>query len=385
MSSAGEALAAARPRLRDDIVLGPAVRSGPVLVHNVKDPVVGRYYQIGPREYFVMSRLDGSTSLEEIGVEYAAEFRRRLGDEQWRQILSTLAARRLLTGTEAPAGAADGASAVPGPAAEPDKRTLLNARVALLDPQRFFDRILPYLRPLFSAPFVVPALLAVAGLMVMVVVEAGTLAGEAKRLWEAPAAGVTVALILWLSVAVHEVAHGLTATHFGGGSSEIGVLWRFPVLAPYCRVSDVLLFRRRWHRVCTAFAGVFASLLVLLPVVPLYFLAPEDGVLRHAAAALLLFGTFSAVANFIPFLQLDGYFMLNHALGMQNLRVESYTFLKLWIGHVRRRDGAAALERYPRRTKIAYALYGVGSVIFGAVLACWFAIWLLTLAWGLLD
>ncbi|KAB2339978.1 M50 family metallopeptidase [Actinomadura rudentiformis] len=376
--TAASAMDAARPQLRGDIVLGPAVRSGAALVHNVKDPAAAKYYQIGPREYFIMTRLDGRTPLKRIGLEYAEEFDRRLGEEQWRQILTSLAGRRLLTGSGEVAAPGE---AGPAPASAPDRRTLLNARVTLFDPQRFFGRILPFLRFLFSAYFVVPALLAVTALQVLVAVKAGTLAGEARQLWEAPAAGLAVMLILWLSVAVHEAAHGLTATRFGGASTEIGILWRFPVLAPYCRVNDVLLFRRRWHRVCTAFAGLFASLLLMLPAAPLWMLAPEGSALRHAAAALLLFGSLSAVANLIPFLQLDGYFMLNHALGMQNLRLESYRFIRLALLHARQRDAGTAqrLKTYPRRVKLIYSLYGLGSIVFGAVLACWFAYWLLTL------
>lgn len=383
MTTAAGSAPAACPRLRGDVVLGPAVRSGAVLVHNVKDPAAGKYYQIGPREYFVMTRLDGRTPLDRIGLEYAAEFHRRLGEEQWRQILSTLARRRLLTGTEDPAAPPGGPPAATGVA----ERTLLNARVALFDPQRFFDRMLPILGFMFSAYVVVPALCAIAGLQVLVVARAGTLAGESRQLWDAPVAGLAVLLFLWLSVAVHEAAHGLTATNFGGASTEIGILWRFPILAPYCRVSDVLLFKRRWHRVCTAFAGVYTSLLLLLPVAPLWMLAPDGSALRHATAALLLFGSLSAIANFIPFLQLDGYFMLNHALGMQNLRSESYRYVKLRIRFLRHRDNDSArrLKTYPRGVKATYGLYGAGSVLFGAALVCWFAYWLLTRTANLLG
>jgi putative peptide zinc metalloprotease protein len=140
-------------------------------------------------------------------------------------------------------------------------------------------------------------------------------------------------------------------------------------------VNDVLLFRRRRHRVYTAFAGVFAGLLALLPVVPVWLFAPPESSLRHAASALLVFGSLAAVANFIPFLQLDGYFMLNHALGMQNLRIESYRFIGQLLRAPRRDGDSGVLARqaaYPGRVRAIYVLYAAGSALFGIALACWF-------------
>jgi putative peptide zinc metalloprotease protein len=77
--------------------------------------------------------------------------------------------------------------------------------------------------------------------------------------------------------------------------------------------------------------------------------------------------------------------MLNHALGMQNLRLESYRFIRLWLRHMRHRDDKTLLKSYPRPVKGAYTLYGLGSIAFGVVLACWFAYWLLTLVLDLLG
>lgn len=360
----------ARPQLRPDVLVGPAVRSGAVLVHNVKDARTGRYFQIGPREFFIVSRLDGNATLAQIGGEYAAAFGRRLDEQRWGQILRTLASRQLLTGlAEDPADGSGAAAPAP-----PQPRGPLYARLVLMNPGRRFAAAAPRLRFAFSPWFVVPALLAVLCVEVLVALAAPTLLGQARLLWDAPAAGIAVVVTLWLSVAVHEAAHGLTATHFGGTATEIGVLWRFPVLAPYCRTNDVLLFPRRRQRVATAFAGVFASLLLLIPVVPVWALAPAGGSLQSAAAALLLFGSLSAVGNFVPFLQLDGYHMLNHALGMQNLRVESYRFLGLALRSSGRR-GNRGTGAYPRRVKVTYTLYGVGSVLFGAALAGWFIVW----------
>ena len=57
--------------------------AAPARVHLVKDPVTGARLEVGAKEHFVIARLDGHRSLDEIGAEYAAAFGARLGEAQW--------------------------------------------------------------------------------------------------------------------------------------------------------------------------------------------------------------------------------------------------------------------------------------------------------------
>lgn len=346
----------ARPRLRPEIVLGPAQRRGDRVVHHVKDPVTGCYYRIGPREHFLLSRMDGRRSTEEIAAEYAEAFGRRLGAESWAQLFRMLHSRQLLAGaTDEEAMARLAASAAANAARA--RRTLLLARLPLFDPHRLFTRVGPRLAPLFSRWFVVPALLVVALL-------AGYVTYDWRRLVEAVAASrsaglsiVCAVLIAWAIVFLHECAHGLTCWHFGGRVREIGLLWRFPLLAPYCNVDDVVLLSRG-QRVATAFAGVFVSMLALVPFAALWAVT-EHGRLHNLAGAVLLFGTVTAAINLVPFLRLDGYYMLTHALNLVDLRGDTYRFYSRLL-----RGGPAAVASYPRRDRLAYGLYGLASLAF---------------------
>ncbi|MFE3627822.1 peptidase M50, partial [Streptomyces goshikiensis] len=92
-----------RPALRPDVLLSAPLLNGPATVHLVKDPVSGASFEIGPKEFFLVSRLDGSRSLAEIGAAYAQAFGRRLGEGNWQQLLALLGTRRLLAGGAAPA------------------------------------------------------------------------------------------------------------------------------------------------------------------------------------------------------------------------------------------------------------------------------------------
>jgi hypothetical protein len=346
-----------RPRLRPEIVLGPAQRRGGRVVHHVKDPVTGCYYRIGPREYFLLSRMDGRRSTDELAAEYADEFGRKLTPESWAQLFGMLHSRQLLAGATDEEALARLAAAAEANAARA-KRTLLLARLPLFDPERLFNRVGPWLAPLFSWWFVVPALLVV-GLL------AGLVIHDWSRLLEAVgesrSAGwsiVWAVLIAWVTIFLHECAHGLTCWHFGGRAKEIGLLWRFPLLAPYCNVDDVVVLGRR-QRVATAFAGVFVSMLALTPFAVLWVLT-ERGMLHNLAGTILIFGTVTAAINLVPFLRLDGYYMLTHALNLVDLRGDTYRFWRQLL-----RDGPSSVAGYLRRDRIAYGLYGLASVVFG--------------------
>ena len=74
------------------------------------------------------------------------------------------------------------------------------------------------------------------------------------------------------------------------------------MFAPYCKTDDVVLFQRRHARVLTAFAGVFAGLLALLPVLAWWALSAGHPVSRGLAAGLLLFLRTTPGSGFITVL-----------------------------------------------------------------------------------
>ncbi|KAB1946738.1 peptidase M50 [Micromonospora sp. ALFpr18c] len=345
-----------RPRLRDGVALGPGQWRGEKLVHHVRDAETGWFYRVGPREHFLLSRMDGTRTLDDIAAEYAATFKRRLGPENWQQLFGMLHRRQLLDGATDPgeiarltASAAEGAAKA--------RRGPLSARWPLFDPDALFTRLLPRLGPLFSWWFVLPALLAVlvvTGYVVAHLPDLLTGVGGGHR----PLAAIVAAVVItWLIVFLHECAHGLTCRHFGGRVSEIGVMWRFPLLAPYCKVDDIVLFTPR-RRVATAFAGVFVSMLALVPFAAIRAWA-GPGALRDLAGTMLLFGTATATLNLVPFLRLDGYHMLSHALNLADLRADTYRFWGRLL-----RGGRRATAGYRRRERLIYTGYGVASAVF---------------------
>jgi ABC-type multidrug transport system ATPase subunit/Zn-dependent protease len=360
-----EAFLAARPRIRRDVVFGPSLVRGTARIHLLKDTRTGRRLEVGPREHFIIVRLDGSRSLDEIGDEYAGEFGARLGEAQWGQMLRLLHGRDLLDGGRAPA-------AVPSspPAADTAGRRpngILAGRTRLVaDAPALMDRLhratAPARRP---AVLTVLVTLAVA-LLVAVAVQADTLWRQTEETARRPVLLLAVGCVLWCSLALHELAHGLFARAWGGRVTEVGLRWILGATYLYCAVEDVQFLGSRGRKVATACAGVFANLLFLVPFYPVWALLPAGAQARPALGALLLLGTVCGLANLLPLPPLDGYRALGHALGVTQLAAASGDFTKLAAAALVRRG--PGLAGYPPRLRLLYGGFALLTAVQSAAL-----------------
>ncbi|MFF3672054.1 hypothetical protein [Microtetraspora malaysiensis] len=364
----------ARPRLRHTVRVGPALTKGTATVHFVADGQTQAYLQVGPREAFLMACLDGERSLAEIGVEYATRFGRRLGDEHWRQLLGLLASRGLLD--PADPGLLDRIREKAALARRSEGRSPLLWRMPIPGAHDLVPpvarRLGWLLRPIIAVP------LALSGLVVCALVALNWPAlyaslQEARSPWWVTALGI---LISWAMIGLHEFGHGVACHRYGGRPTQIGLMWRFPLIAPYCKVDDVVTFRGTSHRVATSFAGIYVNLVALLPFGALWLWGPDSGWPHNLAATLLLFGTVTVLVNLLPVLQLDGYHMLEHATSTLGLQSESFRFATAFV-----RRGPAGVRDYPSRARWIYAAYtGLSAAILGPALVLLVTVWFGTLA-----
>ncbi|MEU1798116.1 metalloprotease [Streptomyces californicus] len=398
MSAAPGALAAYRPALRPRVLLSDPLLDGAATVHLIKDAETGSSFKVGPKEHFLIARMDGERSLAEIGEEYAGEYGRRLGDAHWKRLLGLLGAKGLLaSGADASPGpstalppgaigspgapaavppgaaasmgssaAASGratASGPPAPAAPvPEKRTLLRGSLPLVADADATTARLHRAVGFLLAPAVLAPLLALTLAMEAVVfVRAGELLLAVRGLLANPVLLTGTAVLLWVSTALHELAHGVVARHHGGRVSEIGLRWRLPAVIMYCTVDDYLYFGTRRHRIATAAAGAVMNLIFLLPFCALWLFAPLDDATHEAFAALLLLGSVQALVMLVPLPPLDGYRIASQLAGATGLAASTGVYLGLAL---RRSPEAAG---YPRRARIAYPAYAGATAL---VLAC---------------
>ncbi|QKW18192.1 peptidase M50 [Kitasatospora sp. NA04385] len=355
-----------KPRVRPELRISRPLRRGAAEVHLLWDPLGERQLEVGPKEHFVIARLDGTRTLAEIGDQYAVRFRARLGEPQWQQLLGLLHTRGLLEGSARPAPSAASLAAPAGAAA--DRSGMLAGRIRLVaDAPALLDRLHHATGFARRPAFLVPLLALVTALLVAVAAEFGTLVDETATLARNPVALLAVGVLLWTSLALHELAHGLVGRAFGGRVGEIGLRWRLPVTYLYCEVENVRFFARRREQIATAAAGAVANLAFLLPFWPARLLLPEHAQARPFLGALLLLGTAVALGNLLPLPPLDGYKALGYALDCLQLATESRTFVLVLARATIRRDHTE-LRRYPTRLRLVLGGYALGCAALAITL-----------------
>ncbi|MCX4709344.1 M50 family metallopeptidase [Streptomyces griseus] len=359
MSASGAApgsLASYRPALRPRVLIGDALLDGAATVHLIKDAETGNSFKVGAKEHFLIARMDGGRSLAEIGEAYAGEYGRRLADAHWQQLLALLGTKGLLAGAPAPKSAH-----VPDPV--PEKRTLLRGTLPLVaDADATTARLHRAVGFLLAPWAMVPLLALILAMEVVVLARSGELLLAVRELFGNPVLLTGTAVLLWVSTALHELAHGVVARHYGGRVAEIGLRWRLPAVIMYCTVDDYLYFGSRRHRIATAAAGAVMNLLFLLPFCALWLFAPLDNATHEAFAALLLLGSVQAFAMLVPLPPLDGYRIAGQLAGATGLAASAGAYVRLAL---RRAPEAAA---YPRRARIAYPAYVAVTVLVLALI-----------------
>ncbi|MGW4749981.1 metalloprotease [Streptomyces sp. NPDC004290] len=344
-----------RPALRPGVLLGPPLLRGPRTVHLVRHPVTGAAFEVGIKEHFLMARLDGTRNLDDLAPVYAERFGRRLGEEHWNRLLGLLGTRGLLVGAPDPVA--------PAPAPRPPNSLWRGTRPLVADADATTARLHRLLRPFLHPAVQLPLLAAVLVLVGMLAWRSGELLDGTAELVRQPFALTGVALFLWASITLHELAHGVAAQHYGGHVAEIGLRWRLPAALLYCTVDDYLFLPGRRAKLVVAGAGAQLNMVLLLPFGVWWFLLPADAAERSPLAGLLVLGTIQALSNLVPLPPLDGYRMLGHALGADHLAPETRTYL------ASRRRGAEALAGYSPRARRIYTSYALGSVVLVLLVA----------------
>ncbi|MFJ3502707.1 MULTISPECIES: metalloprotease [unclassified Streptomyces] len=348
-SAAGRSAARAyRPAMRPGVLVGPAVLRGPRTVHLVKHPVSGAAFEVGPREHFVIGLLDGTRDVDDVVAAYAERFRRRLPEEQWTRLLGLLGARGLLAGSPDPA-LPEPPPARTGTFWKGSRRTVADAHATA---GRLHRLLSPLLRPWVQLPLAAASLL----MTVAVLADPAALLNGLAALLARPLVLIPFAVLLWFSVCLHELAHGVAARHYGGVVTEIGLRWRFPAMMMYCTVDNYPFLPGRRAKLVVAAAGAHVNLLLLLPLALWWALLDAADPARPVLTGMLFVGIVQALGNLVPLPPLDGYRILSHLLGTTHLAPETRTYLAL------RRRGREAVAAYPPRARRVHTSYAVASV-----------------------
>lgn len=143
---------------------------------------------------------------------------------------------------------------------------------------------------------------------------------------------VCLVATLSLLTALHESAHGVTLTRFGGRPRRAGFMLFYLTPAFFVDVTDGWRLPDRRRRVAIALAGP-AVHAVMSAIALIAALALPPSTIRQTVLLLAISCTAIVIVNLIPFVRFDGYIALMCALDEPNLRARAI------------RDGSAFLTR----------------------------------------
>ena len=168
---------------------------------------------------------------------------------------------------------------------------------------------------------------------------------------------IALKLAFFLTVALHQLVHALACVHYGRRVKEVGfIVYHLVVPTFYADVTDLFMASRR-ARVVNALAGPTVHLVLgMLGVIWANALGP--GLLQAcvAASAVLQLQSFIVCIYPFSFLEMDGYHVLEDAVGMPRLSQESSQFMR---GTFLKR---LALGRF-RRQEVVYLAYFTLSLL----------------------
>jgi putative peptide zinc metalloprotease protein len=348
-------------RLRSDLVQSYQ-GSGDATCLVIKDPLRERFFRFGQIEAFILGRLGGTCSFEQVQSAVEDQFGAPLPRETLDQFVAKLARLGLLE---------DGQTKVAG-TPKRVRGTLLYLRFPGFNPDRLVTWLARKLWFCFTPTFVALS----AAIILLGVFTAATqwteITYDLQRLYNINSLFALYVTVL-VVVAFHEFAHGVTCKHFGGSVREMGFMLLYFQPAFYCNVSDAWLFPKKSHRLWVSFAGAYFELLFWGVATLAWWVTDPYTIIHYMALIIMATSGIKSLFNLNPLIKLDGYYLLSDWLELPNLRQRAVGYLSNGFKRVLGLTAAAA-EHVSSRERRIFILYGL--------LAWTYSVWLLSfIAW----
>ncbi|MCW2284566.1 putative peptide zinc metalloprotease protein [Rhodoblastus acidophilus] len=317
-----------KPRLRANVAIERQLSRGQVW-YVVRDLYSARAHRFSPAVHFMLLRMDGARSLDEIWREAVAHF----GEDAPSQDQILRAASQLyLAGVLQSDAAVDArdlaerAERERGQGWRANLRNPMFLRLPLIDPDRFLNATVGLVRPFASWVGGALWLAAMVWLATQMAAHWDALTADMADRVLAAESLATIVLIYPLIKILHELGHAYAVKLAGGEVHEVGVMLLTLLPAPYVDASASALVPGKWRRAGIAAAGMIVEL-AIAALAMLVWLKAENGVARALAYDALFIASVSTLLfNGNPLLRFDAYYILSDLLEIPNLasRAQAY-------------------------------------------------------------
>lgn len=287
----------------------------------LQDKVTGQYHRFSVEAYQFIGMMDGNKTIDEIWEAVCL----RLGDDMPTQdeiilLLSKLFQANVLQSDKLP----DIDQLHSRHTAQVKKRfwqqikTPLGIRIPLVDPDKFLERTMPLVRPLFG-PFGICLWLVVViyGLTLVAVNWSGLVSNSSDQVLSLENVLLTF-LVYPVVKIIHEFGHAYAVKRWGGEVHEIGLMFLvfFPV--PYVDASAASAFPNKYHRMLVGAAGIIVEVFIAALAMIIWSLAEPVAMRAVAYNVMLIAGVSTVLFNGNPLLKFDAYYVLADYLEIPN-------------------------------------------------------------------
>lgn len=341
----------------------------------VKDPVGLKYYRFQDEEYFILKNLDGTKSLETIKEEFEAEFPpQKITLEEIQSFVGQLHQCSLIV-----AGVPDQGHELLKRRKKRRRQEIMGAcsnilaiRFKGVDPNRFFDAVVPWVRWMFHPATLVCCLLLMLSALLLVGIEFDHFRAKLPEFKQffGPGNILLLSVTLFFTKVLHEFGHGLSCKVLGGECHELGVM--ILVLTPclYCNVSDSWMLPSKWKRAGIGVAGVFVECVLASICTWIWWFTNENALHYICLNIMFLSSVSTIVFNINPLLRYDGYYILADILEIPNLRQKATKIMsqkasEWFLGMESQED-----PFLPKRNQFWFALFTIASALYRWVVMC---------------
>jgi len=284
----------------------------------LEDPLRGRFFQLGHREYQFLIRIDGQRTIDDIDSELQAasvhvdpNFLKTVCNWLAHNQLLVQSGSRFVTRLAELVQARNNQKSIA-------RLNPICVKLRLFNPDRVLRQLAPWLQWIFRGPIVIAWLILI-GAAVYGVSQHGDAFRAAAQGVLSPHRWLWL-LVTWIALKlVHELAHGVCCRKYGVEVREAGVLFLLFAPLAYVDVTSAWRLASRWQRICISFAGMYVELGIAAAAALLWIQLPPGLVSDLCYNVVLTGGISSILFNANPLMRFDGYYILSDMLGISNL------------------------------------------------------------------
>lgn len=351
------------PRLHPDLIFRRDTEdSEPVVVAMVRGS--DKVLRFTPAQWQLVELFDGVRDYDDVANQYAARYGTRYDAADLRDFVAELES----TGVWHSSSLERHAGHRHRTAAPSRWADISHIQFTAWDPDRYFDRIYPHLRWIYTRWFTTLTVLSFVFVLWIWVAHWSQLSQDnLAYLNFTSKSGSDLAEFwaLFLVVGfVHESAHGLTCKHYGGQVHKMGFHLVYLLPAFFVDVTEGWVYASRWQRLAIIIAGVWSELLLSVFASFVWWGTPTGSDVHDIAYKMILLnGIFVLAVNLNPLVKLDGYYAFSEIVGFADIKEKSTAYLSSVVrSTVFRLPGE--VQHVPRKRRWLFILYAVVSGVY---------------------